>query len=254
MGCYIMQQAFVEILKAQKGQIEYEFAYQYLKKSDERKQFLIFDLNQLIREKNIQIDDKIKNKTFFIAGVIYDCQKKVSKNVKDFLKYSIDDNIYFKQGQFELGFQNIIEGLKSFLYSCESQKNYVFENFYGLEYLNEDIITISLMMYFGGFIYLSKSVSQSKHIKNKYLVQLKNEQKLRELNKQDLSQVQKDVLLLNANITNNLQELMLTSSLCPDSYLHQKLEECYPQNTTNSVFGDMYYLKIKNVQALKNQN
>ncbi|KAL4503156.1 hypothetical protein ABPG72_014385 [Tetrahymena utriculariae] len=252
MGCYIMQQTFLEILKEKKGKIDYEFAYQYRKKTDQKKQFLFFDLNQFIEQKNVQIDEKLKDKTFFIAGILYDCQKNVSKNAKDFLKKSIEDSIYFQQGQFERGFQNIIVGLESFLYSCESQKDYVFENNYGLQYLSEDKVTINLMMYFGGFIYLSKSVSKSKLIKNKYLIQLKNEQKLRKLNKFDLSQVQDNVFLLNASISNNLQEIMITSTLCPDDFLHQKLEEFYPSNLAHSEFGDMYYLKIKNIQSLKN--
>ncbi|EAS04706.2 glycosyl hydrolase family 38 protein (macronuclear) [Tetrahymena thermophila SB210] len=252
MGCYILQQTFLEIIKEKKGEIDYEFAYQYRKKTDNRKQFIFFDLNQFQKEKNVEINGRLNNKNYFIAGIFYDCQKDVSKNAKNFLKQSIEESIYFRQGQFEYGFQNIIDGLKCFLYSCETQKKYEFENIFGLDYLNEDIITINLMMYFGGTIYLSKSVSKSKLIKNKYLVQLKNEQKLRSLNKTDISQVQNDVLLLNANISNNLQELMLTSSLCPDTFLQQKVEECYPQDlTSNSVFGDMYYLKIKKIQSLK---
>ncbi|KAL4476250.1 hypothetical protein ABPG74_009983 [Tetrahymena malaccensis] len=240
MGCFVLQNCYLQFIEGKVSDSNYEFACEYYNQLDQDQvSYFALDLDKLYPNSNILKENQKQN---MIVGIMYDFQQNISLNVKKFIASCLKENIYFKQGNLQEGFENLISAIKNFIYSSESQKNFNKKgNFYSSLI---DYFMVSLMLKVGDKIYVSKSISTLDLVSNQWYIKIDNKyQKLDKL--EHLIDQQSNYYQIKQNLTQNLQEIILTSNQCYDKTILQDVRKLYPRQQEDDVSYHMYFLKIK---------
>ncbi|KAL4475512.1 hypothetical protein ABPG72_013336 [Tetrahymena utriculariae] len=239
MGCFVLQNCYLQFIEGKVSESNYEFACEYYNQLvQDQVSYFAIDLNQLYPNSDILKQNQKQN---MIVGILYDFQQNISLNIKKFIISCLKDSIYFKQGCYQEGFENLILAIKNFICSSESQKN---EKMIYFSSGLIDYFMVNLMLKVGDKIYVSKSVSTLDLVSNQWYIKADKTYKL--LDKQvDLVDLPSNYYQIKLNLTQNLQEILLTSKQCCDKTILQDVRKLYPCQQEDDVQNHMYFLKIK---------
>ncbi|KAL4476249.1 hypothetical protein ABPG74_009982 [Tetrahymena malaccensis] len=244
MACYVEENCYLQFIEGKKSNSSYEFACEcYDQLVQNQASYFALDLDELYPNSNIL---KENEKQSMIVGVLYDFQYNFSLNVKQFISYCLKESIYFKQGEFLDGFENLISAIKNFIYSSESQKN--FNKKGQINSRSVDFFMVNLMLKVGDKIYISKSISTLDIVNNQWYIKMNDSyyDNYQQLDKQeDLVDYQSNYYQIKQNLTKNLKEIILTSKQCNHRMIVSNIKDLYPRQHEYDISYHTYFLKIK---------
>ncbi|EAR89150.2 hypothetical protein TTHERM_00577050 (macronuclear) [Tetrahymena thermophila SB210] len=180
-----------------------------------------------------------------IGGFIHCNYKGQAEKFKSEILELIKNSIYFKIGEFEEGFSNVLSTFKTRLFSLDI----IYDTSYSVSLNKESSriqISLNLFMKIEQKIYLSKSIIPSL-LNNIWGIKNKGSNKYREVDyKVDFSKETPNYYLLKENSVFDIQELILSDSQNSFELITSNVTEKYPILILDNILMNqkMHFFKI----------